>query len=154
MPLEVESLEASIDIAAPPAAVWALVGDPRNMKRWSPQVVRSFVRGSGAIGEGTKLFNINRQGALVWPTNSMVVRYTPEREIAWRVKDNYTVWGLKLEAIEGGTRLSQYREAPDGISDISARLTKSVLGGIDNFTARLRREMGMTLQRIKADAEA
>lgn len=153
MPLEVENLEASIDIAATPAQVWALVGDPRNMKRWSPQLVRTFLRG-GSPAKGSKMFNINRQGALVWPTNAMITTYDPEREIAWRVKDNYTTWGLKLEATDGGTRLSQYRNAPDGISDISARLTKSVLGGIDTFTARLKREMGVTLQRIKADIEA
>lgn len=153
MPVAAKNLEASIDIAATPAQVWALVGDPRNMKRWSPQVVRSFKRG-GDLGQGTKFLNINRQGALVWPTNSMITTYEPEREIAWRVKDNYTTWGLKLEATEGGTRLSQYRDVPaEGISDISARLTKSVLGGADKFTARLESEMAITLGRIKADIE-
>ncbi|MGN6721793.1 MAG: SRPBCC family protein [Marmoricola sp.] len=151
MPLAADTLEASVDIAASPARVWALIGDPRNMRRWSPQVVRSFSRGGS--GEGERFFNINRKGLLVWPTNSKVVRHEPEREIAWRVKDNYTIWGLRLEEIDEGTRVTQYREAPQGISDISVSLTKRFLGGVPKFTETLRSDMATTLQRIKADAE-
>lgn len=154
MPLEADTLVASVDIAASPAQVWALVGDPRNMRRWSPQLVRSFGRGTG---QGATFFNLNRKGALVWPTHSKVVRYEDEREIAWRVKENFTVWGLRLEPIEvdggTGTRLSQYREAPQGISDLSVNLTNRVFGGVPKFTSLLQDGMTRTLGRIKADVE-
>ncbi len=41
MPLtDVAPIEASIEIAAPPAEVWELVSDLRNMSRWSPQSAR------------------------------------------------------------------------------------------------------------------
>lgn len=154
MPLQADTLEASIDLAVAPAQVWALVGDPRNMKRWSPQLVRTFLRG-GKPGQGVTMININRQGALVWPTRSTILTYKPEEEIAWRVNENWTVWGLKLEPIEvdgkPGTRLSQYRSAPQGISDLSVKLTQAVLGGVHGFTTRLQTEMGVTLQRIKTD---
>jgi uncharacterized protein YndB with AHSA1/START domain len=33
-------LEATIEIDAPPAQVWALISDPRRMSAFSPQVVR------------------------------------------------------------------------------------------------------------------
>jgi hypothetical protein len=150
MPLRADTLEASVDIAATPAQVWALVGDPRNMRRWSPQLVRSIGRSSG---HGATFFNINRMGLLVWPTNSKVVRHEPEQEIAWRVKDNYTIWGLRLEATDDGTRLTQYREAPQGISDVSVRLTKRFMGGVPKFTNTLQCDMTTTLERIKADVE-
>lgn len=152
MPLEAETLEASIDIAATPAQVWALVGDPRNMKRWSPQLVRSIPKGKGH-GADSKYLNINRMGLLVWPTNSKVVVHEPEREIAWRVSDNYTIWGLKLEPTESGTRLTQYRQAPQGISDVSVKLTNRFMGGVKKFTGTLQSDMATTLQRIKADIE-
>jgi uncharacterized membrane protein len=104
MPLtDVAPLEASIDIAAPPAAVWALVSDLRNMPRWSPQTVRSIRRGPN--GPGARYLNINRLGLLVWPTRSKVVRWEEGREIAWRVKDNFTVWSLRLEPVGDGTRV-------------------------------------------------
>lgn len=153
MPLtDVAPIQASTEIAAPPAAVWAVVSDLRNMSRWSPQLVRSFLRGEN--GEGARFVNLNRKGALVWPTRSKVVRFVPDQEIAWRVRDNFTVWSLRLEPVEGGTRLIQTREAPDGISDISVGLTNRFLGGVPNFTAALQRDMATTLARIKAEVEA
>lgn len=152
MPLtDVAPIQASIEIDAPPAAVWAVVSDLRNMPRWSPQTRKSILRGEN--GEGARFVNINRKGVLVWPTRSKVVTFEPEKEIAWRVKDNFTVWSLRLEPTATGTKLTQTREAPEGISDISVRLTKTVLGGVDSFTQELQRDMGTTLGRIKAEVE-
>ncbi len=154
MPLtDVAPIEATIDIAAPPAAVWELVSDLRNMSRWSPQVAKTFVRGGGT-GHGTKMVNLNRRGLLVWPTQSMVTDFEPQRRIAFRVKDNWTVWSFTLSPNQaGGTTVVQRREAPKGISDISVKLTNAVLGGVDDFAVELERGMNQTLARIKADAE-
>ena len=155
MPLtDVAPIEATLDIAAPPAAVWALVSDLRNMPQWSPQTWRSFPR-RGESGLGAHFFNINRKGLLVWPTRSKVVRFEEGREIAWRVKENFTIWSVRLEPTpDGGTRVVQTREAPDGISDLSVNLTNVALGGVEKFTATLQRDMRSTLARIKAAAEA
>ncbi len=155
MPLtDVATIEASIDIAAPPAKVWELVSDLRNMPRWSPQVRKVFVRG-GAITTGTKMLNLNRRGLLVWPTQSMVTEFLPEERIAFRIKDNWTVWSFTLSANgEGGTTVVERREAPKGISDLSVRATNALLGGVDGFATELERGMNQTLGKIKADAEA
>jgi uncharacterized protein YndB with AHSA1/START domain len=150
--LDVAPLEATLEIAAPPARVWQLVSDLRNMARWSPQTAKTFVRG-GPVREGTRTVNLNRRGLLVWPTQAKVVRFVPEREIAWRVKENTVVWSYTLEPTEGGTRLTSRREAPQGISDLSVRLTKTAFGGVDSFSAELARDMQRTLERIRADAE-
>lgn len=153
--LDVAPIEATTEIDAPPSEVWALVSDLRNMARWSPQNVRTFVRGGGEIGLRTKLVNLNRRGLLFWPTQAMVVRFEPEREIAFRIRENWTVWSYRLDpAASGGTVLTATREAPQGISDVSVGLTKRVLGGMDGFTAELQAGMAETLAKIKADAEA
>lgn len=155
MPLtDVAPIEATIEIAAPPATVWALISDLRNMARWSPQTAKSFLR-SDASGLGARFLNVNRKGLLVWPTQSKVVRFEEGTEIAWRVKENFTIWRLRLEpTADGGTRVVQTREAPDGISDVSVGLTKVAFGGVPKFTETLQADMGRTLTRIKADAEA
>ena len=150
--LDVAPIEATQEIAAPPAEVWALVSDLRNMARWSPQVVKTFIR--TPVAEGTTMFNINRRKLLVWPTQAKVVRFVPEQEIAFRVKENFTVWSYSLEPTEsGGTRLTARREAPQGISDLSVGLTNRALGGVDKFTGELQQGMQETLRKIKADAE-
>lgn len=154
MPLtDVAPIEAAIEIAAPPAKVWALVSDLSNMPRWSPQVRKVFVRG-GTVAKGTRMVNINRRGLLVWPTQSMVTEFEPEEKVAFRVKDNWTVWSFTLTpTADGGTSLVQRREAPQGISDISVKLTKAVLGGVEDFASELEQGMNATLGKIKVDAE-
>ncbi len=147
-------LEESIEIAASPAQVWSLVSDLRKMEDWSPQVVRTFVRG-GMVGKGTKVVNLNRKGLLMWPTQAMVVRFEPHTDFAFRIKENYTIWSFALEpTADGGTRVTQRRETPRGISSISTRLTKVALGGVPAFTDELAAGMRQTLARLKADAEA
>jgi uncharacterized protein YndB with AHSA1/START domain len=149
--LDVAPIEATVEVAAPPAKVWALVSDLRNMARWSPQVVKTFVK--APVGEGSTMFNINRRKLLVWPTQAKVVRFVPEQEIAFRVKENFTVWSYQLEPTATGTRVTSRREAPHGISDLSVGLTKRALGGVDAFTEELQQGMRQTLDKIKADAE-
>ena len=112
-----------------------------------------MVRG-GAVGLGTRTINLNRRGLLFWPTQAKVVRFEPHRELALRIKDNFTIWSFTLEPTEaGGTRIIQRREAPDGISSISIKLTAAVFGGQEGFGSELRDGMRQTLARIKAEAE-
>ena len=146
-------LEQTTDIAAPPERVWALVTDVARMASWSPQVLRTFVRGK-VVGPGTTFLNLNRQGVKVWPTRAKVVRFEPHRDFAFRIAENHTVWSFHLEpTADGGTRLTQRRETPHGISSLSKVLTKAVLGGQEPFTEELRRGMRQTLERVKAEAE-
>jgi uncharacterized protein YndB with AHSA1/START domain len=154
MPLtDVAPLEATIEIAAPPATVWDLVSDLRNMRRWSPQNRGTWVIG-GETKPGATFLNLNRRGLLFWPTQGKVVEVEPEKRIAFRIKENWTVWSYELEpTADGGTRLTNRREAPKGISDLSVGLTKTVLGGVDTFTQELTEGMAETLAKIKADAE-
>ena len=122
------------------------------MASWSPQVVRTFVR--GPVELGTHALNLNRRGPLVWPTRSKVVAFEPHREFAFRIKDNAVIWAYVLEPPPTGTRLVHERRTPDGIVPISLTLQKRVLGGVEKFTGELAAGMRQTLARIKADAEA
>ncbi len=152
-------LEDSIEISASPAEVWALVTDIPRMARWSPQVVRSSVKG-GEVKLGATFSNLNKQGIKRWPTGGKVVRFTPPTEgragdFAFKIRENKTIWSFQLEpTADGGTRLTERRETPQGISGVSLFLTKVVLGGQEGFTDELCRGIRQTLERIKVEAEA
>ncbi len=146
-------LEGEIEINATPAAVWAIVSDPERMGRLSPQVVRTLVRGPKPARLGTRTLNVNRRGLLVWPTRAKVVEFEPEKRYAFRVKDNFSVWSFSLEPTDSGTRVTHRRETPQGVSDVSAKLTDRLLGGQASFTAELQQGIGHTLRRLKAEAE-
>ena len=145
-------ITASIDIAAPPSAVWAIVADLKRMGEWSPQCRRMIVRG-GVVKQGARTINVNRQGWKVWPTRSYVKVFEPERTLALKIAENGTIWTYELEPTADGTRLTESRTAPNGVSDLSNFLSKHVLGGTENFEAELERGIQDTLARIKREAE-
>ncbi|HXH77589.1 SRPBCC family protein [Nocardioides sp.] len=147
-------LEQSIDITAPVNDVWELVSDVRRMPDWSPQVTSTRLRsGFETCALGAQFTNRNVHGELEWTTHAEIVRFEPEQELAFRVEENWAVWSFHLEATDGGTRLTQRREVPDGISDLSRELTDGFMGGQDAFSESLLSGMRKTLARIKTAAE-
>lgn len=148
-----EQIQASIEIDATPDEVWALVSDLTRMPEWSPQCRKSIVRGKGPVGVGTTTINLNRRGALVWPTRSKVTEFVPGKRFAFRIVENGTVWSYDLEPTATGTRVTESRHAPHGVSAVSNTLTKYVLGGTESFEVELEEGMRQTLERIKATAE-
>lgn len=149
-------LEQTIEIAAPPASVWALVSDVTRMSDWSPQVTSTRLRaGFESVELGAQFTNRNIHGELEWTTRAEIVRFTPEQELAFRVEDNWAIWSFQLSPVEGGgTLLTERRELPDGLSDISKELTDGFMGGQDAFTESQLAGMRETLEAIKAAAEA
>lgn len=147
-----DRIEGSIDIDAPPARVWEVVSDLRRMGEWSPQCKKMIIRG-GEVKQGTRTINVNRQGWKVWPTRSYVKVFEPERELALKIAENGTVWTYELEPTATGTRLTEHRTAPNGVSSLSNMLTKNVLGGTENFEAELEAGIAETLRHIKSAAE-
>ncbi|GAA1457607.1 SRPBCC family protein [Williamsia maris] len=146
-------IEASTDIKASPEKVWSIVSDLARMGEWSPQCRKVIVRG-GAVGQGTKTINVNKRGLLVWPTTAKVVTFEPNREIAYRITENHTVWGFEITPSADGVTLTERRVAADGkTTAVSALLVDKVLGGKDNFEIELEEGIKETLAKIKAAAE-
>lgn len=64
-----------------------------------------------------------RHGELRWTTHGEVVRLATEREVAFRIEENWVIWSFRLQPLPGGgTRLTQSRETPDGLSPLSLGL--------------------------------
>jgi uncharacterized protein YndB with AHSA1/START domain len=147
-------LTAETTIAASPATVWSLVSDPSRMSAWSPQVVRTVVVPSPAR-LGSRMFNLNKKGLKRWPTTAKIVAFDAERELAFRITENRTIWSFELEpTADGGTRVTHRRRAPEGISALSNMLVNALLGGQEPFRADLEAGMSQTLSRIKTEAES
>ena len=149
-------LERQIAIEATPSVVWNIIRDIRHMPHWSPQVVSVKLRDpDDDIRLGSTFTNLNHHGELEWITHGEVVRYVPEKELAFRIAENYTIWSFSIDADAGAaTVLTQRRETPDGISSFSLELTESHLGGQRAFTELLEAGMEQTLAAIKACAES
>jgi len=149
--------QRSIDIAAPPAVVWALVADVARMGEWSPHTVAArWVEpeaGAGpAVGRrfrGTNRLPIVRR----WTSTATVTACDPGRRFAFAVgndpDDPNTQWSYDFEPVGGGgTRMTErwkmLREP--GIVLLYYQII--------NQPARIARGVEETLRRLKAAAEA
>lgn len=146
-----KNLEATVDIIAPPERVWAVVGDPTRMPEFSPQCVRMIPL--GAPKAGTLTLNLNRDGWKYWPTTSRIVSWEPNREWAFKVNENRSVWRFTLEPTATGTRLTQTRDVANGTTLFSRKAIDTVLGGEADFEEKLVDGMRQTLAAIKAAVE-
>ncbi|MFC6703993.1 SRPBCC family protein [Flexivirga alba] len=144
----VPTLEDSVEIEASPEEVWEVIKDVRRLAEWSPQVESTLLKGDLALG--VRFTNANRHGELTWRTHGQVVTFEPGNEMAFRIEENWVVWSFRLEKTDRDTViLTQRRDAPDGISDLSKSLTDTYLGGQEPFTAVMREGMRVTLQGIR-----
>jgi len=147
-------LETSVEIDAPLQLVWDLISDVRRMSEWSPQVTSTRWRsGFDAPGAGAQFTNRNQHGELAWTTHAEIVEWVPQRRLAFRVEENWAIWSFQLEPVAAGVRVTQRREAPDGVSDLSHELTEGFLGGHAVFTETLRAGMTQTLEAIRSAVE-
>jgi uncharacterized protein YndB with AHSA1/START domain len=144
-------LRAEIEINAPVSKVWSLVSDVSRMPEWSPQC--RIMKALGPIRPGTRTVNLNRSGRLFWPTTSVITEVVPEKKFAFRIPLNTTVWSYELEPTANGTKVIETRHAENGVTALSAGLTKTALGGMEPFERELVEGMNQSLQRIKAAAE-
>ncbi|BCI84072.1 polyketide cyclase [Mycolicibacterium sp. TY66] len=147
---ETPLLQADITINAPVAKVWALISDLDNMPKWSPQC--RVMKAVGAVKVGTKTVNLNRRGALFWPTTSTITAVDPQKKLSFRVNTNNTQWTYDLEPAGTGTKLTVSRRA-EAVKPISSTLINRFMGGVPNFEVELVEGMNTSLSRIKTAAE-
>ncbi|MCM6777415.1 SRPBCC family protein [Nocardia sp. CDC159] len=145
-------LEAVIDIAAPPERVWAVLSDLKRMPEFSPNTIRMVALGKPRAGTWT--INLNRDGRYYYPTTSRIVRFEPGRAFAFKMIENGTIWSYTLEPIDGGTRVTERRDIPNGVRKPVRVLIDAALGGELAFEQNLIDGMNTTLAKIKSAAEA
>ncbi|RDI59734.1 SRPBCC family protein [Nocardia pseudobrasiliensis] len=147
-----QPLEATIEIAAPPERVWAVLSDLKRMPEFSPNTVRMIPLGKPRAGTWT--INLNRDGGKYYPTTSRIVRFEPGQAFAFRMIENSTIWSYTLEPTPTGTRVTERRDIPNGVRKPVRMLIDAVLGGEQVFEQNLIDGMNATLTKIKAAAES
>ena len=107
------SVMASVDIAAPPAQVYAVVADVAGQPHWSPEVVEaSWLPGAAPSTAGARFVGRNHVGRSRWSTICEVEVARPGEEFTFRVVRGALVartrWSFRFEPLPGGgTRLSE-----------------------------------------------
>ncbi|MCL3818163.1 SRPBCC family protein [Aeromicrobium wangtongii] len=153
------ALEASIEIAASPDEVWALVSDLPAMKHASPELVGT--RLLGRPGVGRRGLNLNRRKGFVWPTITRITRWKPpvhdrgRGALAFHVWPTDVEWSYELAPAGDGTTtvLTERRTAvvdPSWVVRATARLA---LGGADSHDREILAGMHRTLAHYRRAAD-
>ena len=95
----------------------------------------------------------NKRGWARWATTNKVVAATPGREFAFNTEQSGTCWRYRFEATDGGTIVTESREAVKQRPLAAKLFTKLALGGVPEHDDEMRDGMRATLGRLKAIAE-
>jgi len=145
-------ISATVDIAASPADVWAVVSDVTRMPEWSPELRRLYAVGGRTPRVGMTLIGINRRKWVAWPTTSTVTRLEPEQVVAWRTRESGATWTYELAPTADGTRLTGRRDLP--AFTVGTSLLGPVIGGAEGHDIELADGIRQTLELIKATVES
>ena len=143
----------SIDIAASPAVVYAVVTDVTRIGQRSPECYHAeWLDGADGATVGARFRGSNRIGPLKWKTSCTVTAAEPGREFAFSVIGGngreQTRWRYAIEATDAGARLTesfQFVWCP-----LAARLAELPFPR----DRQLQRGIRRTVEAIKVAAEA
>lgn len=147
-------ISATVDMAATPDRVWAVVSDVKRMPEFSPELRKVILVGNKP-GLGQRFVGVNRRKAVVWPTTSKVVRWEPGHAVAWHTAESGATWIYEIDPVDvngaPGSRVTS-RRLLSGFT-IPSRLLTPVLGGAIGHDHELSAGLATTLERIKATVE-
>ena len=138
-------IERVVDVPAPPEAVWAFIADPAS-RAGAISVVRDF--DVGKDGDATWYLSlpipvIDRTIAV---ETEETVREAPERvEFVGRSKVMRVVGEHRLEAIDGGTRLTNRFVVDGRLPGVERYFRKHMDDELQNLEDALARDLGVTL---------
>lgn len=145
-----EQGSASIDIAAAPETVWALLADVTRMGEWSPECrTAEWTGGTEGPRTDATFLGHNQAGDFTWSVPCTVTECVDGKVFAFYAGDGSprsTKWRFELEATGTGTRLTESFDAP----------MINVEGAPSNFEGRhemLVAGIQATIANIKAAAE-
>lgn len=150
-------LEASVEIAVPPARVWAVLSDLGSMRRRSPELVATWVLGAPRVGRWA--LNVNRRGLVVWPVVSRITRWKdPSQDggrgaLAFHVWPTDVEWSYELEPSGTGTLVTERRGGMPRPSVLVRLFARYLMGGADHHDVELLDGMHRTLAHLKTDTE-
>jgi carbon monoxide dehydrogenase subunit G len=146
----VTEVRTSIQIAAPPEEVWALIMDPRRLADWV-----TIHRGLGEHDGGRARRGYEMEQTLClrgvnFKVHWQLVACTEGRHAEWHGRGparSHAETEYELTAVGGGTRFDYRNEFKAPLGPLGAMASRAIVGGLP------RREADTSLRRLKALAE-
>ena len=148
-------LEISRGIAAPPELAYAAISDVTRMGEWSEECYAcEWHEGFDGPVVGAIFDGHNRNGEHHWTTQGKVIEADTGRAFAlecYMMDFHFSTWGYRFEPTDSGCRVTEWSEdlRPESALEFSRQIS-----GVDDRTARNRRTMRVSLERLAAFLES
>lgn len=107
---------STIDIAADPTSVWAILTDFNQLGALSPEAFHAeWEPGTGKAGPGARFTGYNRQGDFEWETSCLVIGSVPGIEWSFAVTTPdgpATIWRYLIDITDNGCRVTETFDSP------------------------------------------
>lgn len=144
----------TVQVAAPPEAVYAVVSDVTRTGEWSPTCRECRWEEGDGPAVGAVFVGRNETPDRTWETRSTVVAADPGRAFAWHVGDGFVHWRYELEDADGGTRLTQHWEVlPAGVTRFEELYGEEAWTQLEQRRRSAVDDMPLSLATIKTIAE-
>jgi hypothetical protein len=148
--------ESTVDVAAPPDVVWAVVGDPSRTPEWSPVCKRvEWIAPSSAPAVGARFRGHNQLRGIRWSRACQIDEWKPGSTIAFHTEfkgRESTRWRYRLEPIAGGTRVTETYRAV--FLPTWVWLMRKLPGAAAASARDTKRNLSTSLANLKQRAEA
>jgi uncharacterized protein YndB with AHSA1/START domain len=145
------AVQTSIDIAAPPEAVWDFVMDPTNSERWVTIHRGLKDHDTGALKPGFRMDQRLCLRGVNFDVHWTLAEVDPPRYAVWEGKGPARSKARIVEKLsengDGGTHFEYENEFHAPFGPLGAVATRAVTGGVP------RREADASLKRLKAILE-
>ena len=156
----VRTVSDDVLVVATPEQLYALVSDPSQMRRWSPENTGATT--SGSLPVGAQFDGTNQRGRRRWVTRSTVTAAEPGVRFAFRVHRvgvgrpfvpaRNASWEYRFTPADGGTLVTETWTDDRPWPDALARAFDQLATGT-TFDRFQRGNIRRTLDRLKADVE-
>ncbi len=150
----IRELEISRDIAATPAAVFAVITDVTRTGEWSDECTAcEWIGGATGPAIGAEFDGHNSNNGNQWTTQGKVVELVDNERFVFHATSrgfHFATWGYSIEPTDAGCRLTQFWE--DLRPEAALAASKSI-SGVEDRAEFNRQNMTNTLDRIAAIVE-
>lgn len=80
---------------------------------------------------GARFVGFNRHGLVWWITRCTVIECDEPHRFAFRVAESGMTWGWRLEAVDGGTQVTQWRDHTASTNPVVKAIQRSGILGRD-----------------------
>lgn len=147
------TLSSAIVVPAAPEQTWRTLTDFSNMVAASPELLAMKPLKPGGLRPGQWYLGLNRRGMVAWPTRSVIVEVVPGERLVWDTISSGARWTYELAAEGSGTRVTETRSVPNGLSRTARLFAATFLGGSERHADQLAGDVSTTLTNLQRIVE-